>query len=215
MDNFKPKQLIVEGAEDLFVVVGLMEHYITWPRGAREAPVHIEQGNGADEILRTGYITTKLKESGLQTLGIMLDADESFDGRVRRIYSLCRPIFPAIPEAFPKQGLIVDGDDGLRFGVWIMPDNSSHGMLESFLRGFVPTSSTPLFAHAESTVAAAMEMGCPCHRAHIDKAHIHTWLAWQNPPGERLGLALTRSILNPKSPSAEPFVNWFRELYRI
>ncbi len=54
------------------------------------------------------------------------------------------------------------------------------------------------------------------HRdAHQHKADIHTWLAWQNPPGRQLHQAVMERILDPKHPKAQIFVNWFRDLYDL
>jgi hypothetical protein len=207
--------LVVEGKDDLGTVIGLMRHHIAWPPEEIGWPVCIDVANGADEILSSRFISTKLKTSGLKILGIMLDADDNFSGRVTRLHSLCSQALPAMPTSFPATGLIVDNADGMRVGIWIMPDNRSHGMLETLLKYFVPSTAVPLWTHAEESVMRAMELQCPCRPAHLDKARIHTWLAWQDPPGERLGSAITKKILDPNASTAMPFVAWFRELYGV
>nr|WP_293154524.1 DUF3226 domain-containing protein [Okeania sp. SIO2C9] len=50
---------------------------------------------------------------------------------------------------------------------------------------------------------------------HTDQANIHTWLAWQNPPGRQLHNAVIERILNPKHPQAQIFINWFKTLYDL
>ncbi|MGH9822270.1 MAG: DUF3226 domain-containing protein [Blastocatellia bacterium] len=47
------------------------------------------------------------------------------------------------------------------------------------------------------------------------KAHIHTWLAWQEKPGLPLGLAITFRYLNPDAPSAQQLVAWVRRLFLL
>jgi hypothetical protein len=134
----KPNQLIVEGYDDLFSVQGLMRAHIPWPEGKENAPVYIQIGNGAEEILVDGYLTSILKTHGVKIVGVMLDADTKPRSRYARIRNLCLSIFPNLPTDLPTTGLIIDNDGEQRLGVWIMPDNSSEGSLETFLRYLVP-----------------------------------------------------------------------------
>src|SRR5262245_50947660 len=122
--------LLVEGDEDKRVIPQLIEaNGVRW--GERDEPkiVHIESYNGVEQLLQPGEIETHLKASGLKALGVMVDADEDAAGRYRQVCSRCLKRFPALPAELPTSGLILE-DDGLRFGVWLMPDNRSRGMLE-------------------------------------------------------------------------------------
>jgi hypothetical protein len=192
-----------------------MRHHTPWPQERARAPVHINYVGSVSEILDAAYLSTKLKESGLEILGIMIDADDQPVGRWDALSSLCKHAAPTLPKELPSDGLIIDCVTGLRLGVWMMPDCSSAGMLETFLRHLVPSPSEPLWVHATGSSDQARNFGAPYRDAHIDKAHIHTWLSWQDPPGERLGIALTKKILNPSAPTATPFVKWFKNLYRL
>ncbi|HEY8375848.1 MAG TPA: DUF3226 domain-containing protein, partial [Nannocystis sp.] len=104
---------------------------------------------------------------------------------------------------------------GRRFGVWIMPDNTSAGMLETFLKYLLPDGHDALWAHAQQAATRAHDRGAPFKQAHVDKANIYTWLAWQNPPGRQLHDAVKQRILRPDSPHAEPFVAWFCRLFEL
>jgi len=72
-----------------------------------------------------------------------------------------------------------------------------------------------VFVYAKEAFATAKQRGAPYSEFHVDKALIHTWLAWQDPPGEALGRALTRKTLDPHAEAAKPFINWFVGLYKI
>jgi hypothetical protein len=148
-------------------------------------------------------------------VGVMLDADDDPVGCYHRIRELCLVDVPGIPRELPATGLIVAHDDGVRLGVWVMPDNDSHGDLETFLRNLVPDAADPLWNHAVDSTARAAALGAAYREAHRAKATIHTWLSWQDPPGRPFGVALTAKILDAHSPKAEPFVRWFRELYSL
>jgi hypothetical protein len=211
----KSKQLLVEGVDDLLSVVGLMEHHVPWPRDKNRAPVFIENAGSVDQILDATYMSTKLKESGLEILGIMVDADDQPARRWASFCNVCKYAAPLLPAEIPKSGLIIDCPIGLRLGFWMMPDCSSDGMLETFLRHLIPAADEPLWAHAQHSSTHARALGASYRDAHIHKTQIHTWLAWQDPPGERLGMALTRRILDPHAHMAAAFVSWFKELYKL
>ncbi len=48
-----------------------------------------------------------------------------------------------------------------------------------------------------------------------DKAKIHTWLAWKNPPGKQLYTAVIKRIFDSKSPHAAVFMQWFQKLFEV
>jgi len=47
------------------------------------------------------------------------------------------------------------------------------------------------------------------------KAHLHTWLAWQEEPGTPMGLAITKRYLDAEAPYALLLLNWIRELFEL
>jgi hypothetical protein len=208
------KILIVEGPDDKHSVIGLMRHHIDWPKESERWPVWVEVGNSVDEILAPRYLTTEIKAPNAMILGVVLDSDVSARSRYQRIRQLCVGLFPSLPDTMPEGGLVAHNDEK-RFGLWVMPDNSSPGDLESFLRYLVPVEQKSLWKLACESVAAAVAAGAGCREAHITKAQLYTWLAWQDPPGYSPGLALTRRVLDPESSVAAKFVRWFRELYQI
>jgi hypothetical protein len=210
-----PKQLIVEGPDDLFSVVGLMRAHVNWPDGKENAPVLIEQGGGIDKILERDYLPVVLKTHGLRTLGVVLDADTNPQGRYASFRNLCSGLFPELPKEMPKEGLTAENPDHQRLGLWIMPDNTSEGALEIFLRFLVPENSAALWKHAAQSVTTARTLGANCREHHIGRANLYTWLAWQDPPGQSGGRALTQNILDPHSQNSAAFVKWFRDLYQL
>ena len=212
----RAKQLLVEGSDDLHSVVNLMKAHIIWPEKEDDWPVTICNRGGVSNILHESFMSTKMKESGLEILGILLDADTDCPGRWTSIRNICRKHFPDMSATLPPSGIVVDNTDtGKRLGIWVMPDNNLAGTLETFLQKLVPQQGdNRLWNHAEGSVTTAGTLGAP-FGTQVDKARLHTWLAWQDPPGRPFGTALTAEILNPKSHAAQPFVNWFCKLYRI
>lgn len=207
------KILIVEGEDDRYTVIGLLEHYIQWPNKP-PYPVWVEVSRSVSEILNRAYLPTEIKSN--EIICVLLDADElAADRRYRQVLGLLQALFPTMPAVLPSAGLIVNNEDGKRFGVWVMPDNKASGDLETFLKLLVPSENGRLWEHACSSVKEAVNLGSGCRDKHQPKANLYTWLAWQDPPGQSPGRALTQKILDPKSPHAAGFIEWFKQLYRL
>ena len=177
--------------------------------------VYIESLGSVDEILSAGVIESELKATGLQALGVVVDANGSAGDRWNQIKVRCRGLFPALPENLPEGGLEICELDEVRFGVWIMPDNRFAGMLEDFLIRLIPDTSQNLYELARECVDEAVEAGAQFRPPHRRKAELHTWLAWQNEPGRQLHEAVNYRILDPGRPESIPFVNWFRSLFGV
>lgn len=215
MSNDHPKRLLVESPDDIGAITGLMRYHVNWEPQPKKYVVHVEARNSGDEILQKDFLSTIVKSSGLKVLGLMLDADTKFDARWASIKGFAKPRFPNVPDAMPAAGLVLQDADGLRFGAWVMPDNKSHGMLEDFCSMLVPNACKLHWDYADATCKQARVKGAPWRDAHAIKARVHTWLAWQDPPGERLGAAITKKILDPHSPKALAFVEWIKNLYQL
>ena len=205
----------MEGATECRVIPHLMEaNGIAWkPEGV--PVVHIESNNGVDQLLKRGVIGSELAASGLEALGVVIDANGDASKRWSQIRNRCRNEFDGLPDEIPEGGLKVDHRDGPRFGVWIMPDNRFCGMLEDFLIGLVPEEQGDLYGLARSCVAEAARNNASFKDAHARKAELHTWLAWQDEPGPQLHEAVKHRVLDPQKPESRAFVDWFRRLFRV
>jgi Protein of unknown function (DUF3226) len=208
-------QLLVEGVDDLFSVVGLMKGYIEWPEEQRLWPVYIHWGNGAEEILKEGVLQTYLRGSTVKNFGVVLDADKKPKGRYESVRALCAPLFPNMPKSLPDEGMVVEDGNGHRLGVWIMPDNQMEGCAEDFLKQLVPPKSRHILEYAEQAVKQAISLGCVLEDNDVVKAELHTWLAWQDPPGLNAGMSLTKKTLDPSGAAGKPFAEWFKKLFQL
>lgn len=80
-------------------------------------------------------------------------------------------------------------------------------MLETFLAYLVKDESETLWQYSQQVVYEAKSQGANYKPTHVDKAKIHTWLAWQDEPGNQLHIAVKKKILDPQHPKAETFIN--------
>ncbi|MCF3605190.1 hypothetical protein L2E81_24960 [Planktothrix agardhii 1033] len=215
VSKYIPKKLIVEGEQDKRVIPELMEkNGIKWGEKKETAVVYIEP-YGGDKFIDIDFISTELKASGLTALGLIVDADDDLNARWASVRNACLKSIPDIPLQLPKSGLIHSTSAGIKFGVWIMPDNETTGMLETFLAYLVPDESELLWNYAQEVTQLAKNKDAKFIPSHFDKACIYTWLAWQDEPGQQLHNAVMQKILDPTHVKAQPFVNWFKSLYDL
>jgi hypothetical protein len=183
--------LLVEGNSDLQVIKalcgwhGLSEPAIEMPR----------RGGGIEALLES--VPLRLREDRLRVLGIVVDADRPLFSRWQALRDRLRGSgYGSVSAALPATGWISDERDLPRVGVWMMPDNESPGMLEDFAARLIPAGDG-LLARAEAVLQEIEDAGLnrytPVHRS---KALIHTWLAWQETPGQPLGQAITAEFGN-------------------
>ncbi|HEX4613581.1 MAG TPA: DUF3226 domain-containing protein [Urbifossiella sp.] len=219
MSKPHPRLLLVEGKDEKWVIPQLIEKAgIPWgEKNERDRwPADIIDYDGVENLLKPGEIEAQLKSPGLTALGVLLDANSDPVGRWTRARARAVGAFPMLPADLPHDGVVIQNADGLRFGVWLMPDCSSPGMLETFLALFVndPTAGLWPFVAAHCRDAQTLHQA-PYGNAHRDKALIHAWLALQDPPGQQLHAAVVQNILRPTSPHADRFVRWFRALFQV
>jgi hypothetical protein len=203
-DKNNPRRCYVEDYDTSGAIVALMRHdnQDAWPPNGKGAPVYVIPPNDLDELLTSDSLHTELNGSGREALGIVLDAETQPRRPWERIKSFARsadPAFNEIPNDMPPTGLILVNSEGKRLGLWIMPDNKSPGMLEDWLRELVPDTQNELWEYAIECVTTARrkwKAKC-CRDSVIIKAHLHTLLAWQDPP------------------AAKGFVSWFKKLYGL
>lgn len=204
------KILFVEGLDD--------EHVLKHICGNRGGP-HLEfkRLDGIDKLLESYPL--ELKAGGADDIfGAVIDADTDLAGRWRSLRDRLIGV-GYTPSDVPTEpmpgGTIVTHPAGTllpRAGIWLMPDNTTMGILEDFLRFLVPAGSA-LFDHVETSVSSIPEGEIRFTELARPKAVIHTWLAWQEEPGKPLGTAITAKFLDPHVHEVDVLVAWLNELF--
>jgi hypothetical protein len=214
-DASSPMQLITEDEDLRQAFISLMRRHVQdWPAvGVATAPVYVRRADGADNALT--QISTVWKTDKLRCLGVVVDADDKFPSRWARIKRFSKLHFLPVPDKLPPEGLILTTADGKKFGAWVMPDNKSPGMLETFCHPLIPDRHKPLWEYAANAAQQAKGQGAEYIDQHAEKAHIHTYLAWNNPPGQSIGRALASGCLDCCAHDAMAFVSWTKALYSL
>jgi hypothetical protein len=194
----------VEGKDDSAVVKSLCQDQIP-------EVFKVESKDGVDRLLETFY--TELRAPGAERLGIVVDANGNSQARWDSIrHTLEAEGYPDVPERPAPDGTLLPATAHRPvFGAWTMPDNASPGALEDFAASLVPADDL-LWRRAGETVDRIPEHQRRFPNARRSKAHMHTWLAWQEYPGSPMGQAIGKGDLDAHAPAAGRFMAWLQRL---
>lgn len=154
--------------------------------------------------------------SRLLRAGIVVDANDDVSDRwdslrTRIVESGGEELPPALsPDGWV--GIVRLADRSPVVGAWLMPDNQNPGALEEFAQRLMPPDD-PLWEYAGHCIGSLPERRFA--ESHLNKARVHTWLAWQEEPGKPIGQAITKGFLNPQAQTARNFVAWVRRLFSV
>jgi hypothetical protein len=199
------QKLLVEGNDDQHVIWAVCQKF--------DLPHNFDviDTKGVDQLIT--QIPVRLKTPELQTLGIVLDADTDLNSRWESLKAKLIASNYELPEEFPQEGLILEAECTVKVGIWLMPNNAQHGMLEDFIQFLVPKGDA-LLEEAKAVLAKIEGDHIQKYKeVHHSKALIHTWLAWQEDPGTPMGLAITKKYLVTEGDEVSRFVDWLRRLF--
>ena len=146
-------------------------------------------------------------------IGVVVDADQpDVSKNWKRIKDKIQHHEYFFPDNSDPNGTILDhSGEHPRLGIWLMPNNKDSGMLEDFL---MEMANLEAMAEAKFCVEYALKKGVTEFKdIHKSKAELHTYLAWRNEPGKPLGLSVTAHALQPKTITAQAFVDWLGRLF--
>jgi len=198
------KQLLVEGKDDQHVVWALCEKFQI------EEVFDVIDCEGIHNLLN--QLPVRIKQSGIQAIGIVIDADADISTRWRTLSSLLSSLGYTVPIVIPDEGLIVSYNE-IILGVWIMPNNSLNGMIENFMQFLVPDDDQLLDIANNSLNQIEGDGLNKYNIIHKSKALIHTWLAWQEDPGTPMGLSITKRYLTTDAEICNIFMEWIKAVF--
>lgn len=211
MEQDQSKVLLVEGTGDEGVIREILD--------AWDVPCPVIKACGSDVQVFQALKMYLSNPGSYKTIGVAVDADTHPEGRLQRFvqvlnaskrYRLDEKTHLA-PEGLITDGVVVDA---ARVGLWIMPDNQGHGMLEDFLSGMAAAVHPELLEESEHAISKVESQGIQQYTPkHRPKAKIHTYLAWQEEPGRTLPQAIQKHYLDVSSDNARPFVTWLNRLF--
>ena len=209
MKDKATQNLLVEGNDDFHVIASLCKSF-----NVIES-FDINDCKGIDNLINS--LSVRLKSSGVQTIGVVIDADADVNSRWSTIKDILisSSLYNNIPDTIPLEGLILypTKKDDIKFGLWIMPNNQTNGMLEDFTAFLIPEDDK-LLPITDSILKDIEDKSLNEYKSSYHaKARIHTWLAWQKEPGTPMGLAITKKYLTTIPPICQTFVDWLDKLF--
>lgn len=202
-EKYKSK-LLVEGKDDQHVIWALCQKF-----GIAEN-FDVVDCDGIDNLIQA--IPIRLKQADIAAIGIIVDADVELSGRWESIKTILTKAGFNCPVALPEKGLLINNGQ-IRIGLWIMPNNSTDGMIEDFISFLVPEDDQLLKVAAETLHKIEDSQLNKYNTRHKSKALIHSWLSWQDTPGTPMGLAITKNYLAVDRNECSNLIDWITLLF--
>lgn len=197
------KQLLVEGKNDLHIISALCLHHAI--------PENFEVIDCEGVVKLLGSLSTRLKQSRLDALAIVVDADTDINTRWQSLQSKLATAGYTLPNQPPLDGFF-DNSKKVKLGVWVMPNNQLNGMVEDFIKLLIPQNDQ-LLPIAENVLNDIESKKLNQYKlVHKPKALVHTWLAWQAEPGIPMGQAITKYALG-NSLSCRLLIDWLTKVF--
>jgi len=212
------QRLIVEGSDAIVLANIFMKKRLPPPKGyGNPTKFKNEFVKVAGSISKIqAVLEEELDTPDVQYIGIIVDADKK--GAMARLKSLLDFIQKKIGVSLPSAELTENGFgyqfmDDLYIGIWVMPDNKNEGYLEHFLAEMIPANDKTWQFAQEKLSELTKQDFCQFTEAKIQKALVHTYLAWQKTPGLPMGTAISAGYFNIESPLVENFADWFKNTF--
>ena len=196
--------LLVEGADDEHVVRQLCRRY-------EEFPAFSVKVTGNDAKLLDA-IGPALIVPGRRAVGVLTDADDDLQSRWNELSLRFVEEGINTPEVPDSGGTIMETEDGLHIGIWVMPDNASTGETEDFIQRMIPVGDM-VWPMAQSYVGGIPPELRRFRPGKLRRAQVYAWLPTREIPG-RMGAAIGAEDLDSKEENCAKFANWLRELFR-
>ena len=195
------KVLLVEGVNDKHVVCNLSQRLVP------KLKFKCVEKKGIDNLLKA--ISTEIKVSGRQAVGIVADANDNVQNRWQAISDKLSDTDVQPPKKLESDGIVIQGKP--RVGVWLMPDNSSPGELEDFVIKLLPKDD-PVWPRANQYIDGIPSDEREFREHKAMRAKLYAWLATREAP-QQMGAAIGRSSLDADRPPAKRFANWLSRLF--
>lgn len=210
----KERMLYTEGVNDKFVTISLLEQF------GHTDEVYLEHLNNDEKALKA-FALKITNPNETQCVGLIIDADDDIDNRIDKIMlelkNTCGVELTSKQIKNP-QGCIFNVE-GLKAGIWIMPNNTTNGRIEDFLFEKIDSSDAlfnqvePHLIDLEKLPEASNRFNKKMYKSvHRDKAKLHTYMAWSNPPDLSMGMAVKKGFFPLISRTETLFMIWIEKL---
>ncbi len=214
--------LLVEGIDDKHMVWHLCDRdpalFSTDRKGVlfrvtlrtQSSTFQIMEQDGRPNLLKA--INTQVKAIGQSPFGIVIDADDDLNQCWREVVKEFDGTGVQLPPSPNPSGTIVPQQGFTpKVGIWLMPDNQSHGELEDFALLMI-RQNDPVWPKSHSYIDSIPMPDRKFVPQKTDKAKVHAWLSTRKEPG-RLGAAVGADDLDVAGPLCRVFLDWLVRLF--
>ena len=215
MPRPNPNILLVEGDDEKRVIPYLMDKHVVWGDKPEEWVAEVRSHGGIEDLLDPGNIEAEALAPGRQS-----PRDRRQRRRpVRFALAKCEELLSRDRRRFPRR--TAPGWAGSPERAWLTQSGSGSCRtidLAACWRHSSAISScryTPRSGLRARVLHAVARSRSPYTDPHRDKADIHTFLAWLDPPGRSLHVSVLARALDARLPLGERFACWFMDLYQL
>ncbi|HWU86809.1 MAG TPA: DUF3226 domain-containing protein [Kofleriaceae bacterium] len=207
--NDKIDALFVEGPDDGAVVNALVRKLSGIDLAKRPYRVvrTLEDGGGDSWALREFERYLATERPGAR-VGLIVDRDEVTNDKWPAVSAILHRLGVETRDGPTAGGAIIDG----RYGIWMWPDNTSHGDLETFVAGIVPQSALLTYA-SEACRVAKGEHAAEYELRHVRKAALKVRSVWRDASAAGGYGHLVRNLELRSTPASDAFLAWFTKLF--
>ena len=196
-----PKQVVVEGEEDVRVLDALRRHLDI-------SDIQIVSCGGYDNLSNFLRTLRALPDFGrLRSLAVVVDADRNAEGRRQGVSD--RLASAGLPR--PKEPLEPVLESGLTVAYLVVPHDAPGTMMEDVCLNSVADDPVMECVERYFVCVDQADTGGP-RDVWMSKARVHAFLASRDRPDLRLGEAADNGIWNFESDAFRPLVDLLRAL---
>ena len=214
--------LLVEGQSDKHVVWQLCGRDVSSFSIARDGhafsvtlPVEstaflISEKGNRSELIKS--IRQEVEAPSRRAVGILVDADDDLENCWNDVVKGFERTDVQLPSSPMSGGTIVpERDHQPRIGIWLMPDNKSHGELEDFVLTMM-TDGDKVWPLSRKYIESVPVSDRKFTLEKTNKAKLYAWLATRKEPG-RMGAAVGAHDLEVDGDLCQNFLTWLAKLF--
>jgi hypothetical protein len=212
--NARIDALFVEGPDDGALVNALVNRLIGIDL-AREPYRVVKALPDGGDTWAVRQFKKRLEEGRRQAsndlqarVGLIVDRDDDSNDKWPTVSAILRDLGVDPGSGPDSAGAIVSG----RYGIWMWPDNMSHGDLETFVAGIIPRA--PILAYASEVCRVARDdHAAEYELRHARKAALKVRSVWRDASAAGGYGHLVRNLPLTQTPACDAFIAWFRTLF--
>ena len=207
-----PRCLLVEGQDDRH----LIEHICKKHLNRENLPFVIKDKNGIANVIKS--ISGEVKVPDRKALGIITDTNgdliktwNKITKELKKTAGYLKIDSTKIPDKPKPEGVLIKCKP--QIGIWLMPDNKSHGEIENFFLKMLPKED-PIWPLAKKYIERIPSKDRLFSLNKEEKAKLYAWLATRKNPG-RMGASFTKDGLKLDDDLVKDFLKWLRALFSL